>query len=229
MFVRNTTDQPREKYLSDFGMTSTSDPLGSLSEFTYRKGAVIFGEKEPAEYVYQVKRGAVRSYKLLSDGRRQIGAFHLQGDIFGFQNGRTHRFTAEAVVNTTVCLIKQRGLEDVADADPVVTRNLIDMTTRSLQHAENHLLVLGRKSSIEKVAAFLLDMDERMNGTATVTLAMSRRDIADYLGLTVETVSRSLSKLHQAGVLRFVGSTHREIALVDRERLAEYDWPGIVT
>ena len=72
----------------------------SLNEFTYKKGTEIYGEKEPAEYVYQVKSGAVRSYKLLSDGRRQIGAFHLAGDIFGLENGGEHRFTAEAIVDT---------------------------------------------------------------------------------------------------------------------------------
>ena len=81
-------------------MTSASNAPISLSEFSYRKGSEIYGEKEPAEYVYQVKSGAVRSYKLLSDGRRQIGAFHLAGDIFGLENGSEHRFTAEAIVNT---------------------------------------------------------------------------------------------------------------------------------
>ena len=100
MFVRIATDQsPRPNSLRDFGMTSESNPIVSLSEFTYKKGTEVYGEKEPAEYVYQVKVGAVRSYKLLSDGRRQIGAFHLAGDIFGLENGGEHRFTAEAIVN----------------------------------------------------------------------------------------------------------------------------------
>src|SRR6478752_3997819 len=80
----------------------------NLNEFSYRKGSEIFGDKEPADYVYQVMTGAVRSYKLLSDGRRQIGAFHLTGDIFGLEIGTDHRFTAEAVVDTTVRLMKRR-------------------------------------------------------------------------------------------------------------------------
>jgi len=95
MFVRITTDPlPRPNSLNDLGVTSDSNPLVSLNEFSYKKGNEIYGEKEPAEYVYQVKSGAVRSYKLLSDGRRQIGAFHLAGDIFGLENGAAHRFTA---------------------------------------------------------------------------------------------------------------------------------------
>ena len=121
MFVRITTDTtPRPNTLSALGMDSGSNTIVSLSEFNYKKGTEIFGEKEPAEYVYQVKAGAVRSYKLLSDGRRQIGAFHLAGDIFGLENGSEHRFTAEAIVDTTVRLIKRRSLELVAESDAVV-------------------------------------------------------------------------------------------------------------
>ena len=112
MFVRTTADRaPRPNSLGDLGMTSGSNPIVSLNEFTYKKGAEIYGEKEPAEYVYQVKTGAVRSYKLLTDGRRQIGAFHLVGDNFGLENGSVHRFTAEAAVKTTVRLIKRQSLE----------------------------------------------------------------------------------------------------------------------
>src|SRR6476660_795661 len=112
MFVRVTTNlMPSPASLVDFGMTSGSNPIVSLNEFTYRKGVEIFGEKEPAEYVYQVRTGAVRSYKLLTDGRRQIGSFHLVGDIFGLENGNVHRFTAEAVVTSTVRLIKRQSLE----------------------------------------------------------------------------------------------------------------------
>jgi CRP/FNR family nitrogen fixation transcriptional regulator len=224
MFVRITDRTPRPNTLSDIGITSGSNPIVSLTEFTYKKGTEIYGEKEPAEYVYQVKEGAVRSYKLLSDGRRQIGAFHLVGDVFGLENGGVHRFTAEAVVKTTVRLIRRQSLEVVAETDPVVFRNLLSMTTSNLQHAENHMLLLGRKTSIEKVAAFLLEMDERLTATGVMSLPMSRRDIADYLGLTVETVSRAVSQLFRAGVLDFARKLkRREIALLDRQRLASYD------
>src|SRR3954463_428967 len=146
MFVRTASvPTPRPNSLHELGMSSGSNPIVSLNEFTYKKGTEIYGEKEPAEYVYQVKSGAVRSYKLLSDGRRQIGAFHLAGDIFGLENGREHRFTAEAVVDTTVRLIRRQSLEIVAQSDAVVAHNLLTMTTSNLQHAEDHMLLLGRK------------------------------------------------------------------------------------
>jgi len=224
MFVRITTEvSPRPNSLKDLGLTSESNPIVSLNEFTYKKGTEIYGEKEPADYVYQVRSGAVRSYKLLSDGRRQIGAFHLAGDIFGLENGKEHRFTAEAIVDTTVRLIKWQSLELVADSDAMVARNLLSMTTSNLQHAEDHMLLLGRKTSLERVAAFLLEMDKRLSGVDVMALPMSRRDIADYLGLTLETVSRAISHLHDLGVLGFIGNTQRQIVLLDRQQLASLD------
>lgn len=224
MFVRITTDQaPRPNSLKDVRLASDLNPIVSLSEFTYKKGKEIYGEKEPAEYVYLVTRGAVRSYKLLSDARRQIGAFHLVGDIFGLENGETHRFTTEAVVETTVRLMKRQSLEVVAEKDTIVSRDLLGLTTSNLQHAENHMLLLGRKTSLERVAAFLLEMDERLTAADIISLPMSRRDIADYLGLTLETVSRAVSQLHKAGILGFIGNTQREIAILDRQLLARFD------
>ncbi|MFB6416168.1 MULTISPECIES: helix-turn-helix domain-containing protein [Bradyrhizobium] len=223
MFVRTTDPLPRPNSLRVLGMSSGSDPIVRLNEITYKKGKEIYGEKEPAEYVYQVKTGAVRSYKLLSDGRRQIGAFHLAGDIFGLENGTTHRFTAEAVVDTAVLLIKRQSLETVAESDAVVAKNLLGMTTTNLQHAEDHMLLLGRKTSLERVAAFLIEMDKRLTAAGVLALPMSRRDIADYLGLTLETVSRAISHLHELGVLGFVGNTQRQIILLDRHQLASLD------
>jgi CRP/FNR family transcriptional regulator, nitrogen fixation regulation protein len=195
----------------------------NLNEFSYKKGSEIFGEKEPADYVYQVTTGAVRSYKLLSDGRRQIGAFHLAGDIFGLEIGTDHRFTAEAIVDTTVRLMKRRSLEIVAESDVMVARNLLSMTTSNLRHAEDHMLLLGRKTSLERVAAFLMEMDKRLTAAGILALPMCRRDIADYLGLTLETVSRALSRLHGFGILGFIGNNQRQIVLLDRGKLASLD------
>src|SRR6478736_8979055 len=130
MFVRIATGRtPCSDSLDDLGITSGSNLLINLIEFTYKKGAEIYGEKDPAEYVYQVKMGAVRSYKLLTDGRRQIGAFHLVGDIFGLDNGAVHRFTAEAVIKTTVRLIRRQTLEAAAEGDAGFARSLLGMTT----------------------------------------------------------------------------------------------------
>jgi len=202
---------------------SRADTKITPSEFKYSKGTEIYGEAEPADYVYQVIDGAVRSYKLLSDGRRQIGAFHLASDIFGLENSDVHRFTAEAIVDTTVRLVKRISLEHVAQEDLIVAHSLLNMTTTNLQHAEDHMLLLGRKTSLERVAAFLLEMDRRLTAAGIMALPMCRRDIADYLGLTLETVSRVLSYLNDKKVLGFIGQNQRQIVLLDRGQLAELD------
>ena len=222
MFINLNSDPAhRLRFLGELSGLSQTEI--TLSEFKYRRGAEIFGEAEPAEYVYQVIDGAVRSYKLLSDGRRQIGAFHLVGDIFGLENGSAHRFTAEAIIDTTVRLMKRASLAHVAEQDVAVARDLLNMTASNLQHAEDHMLLLGRKTSLERVAAFLLEMDNRLTAAGVMALPMCRRDIADYLGLTLETVSRALSVLHGKGVLGFLGQTQRQIVLLDRPKLAELD------
>lgn len=222
MFVNlNAGPASRPRFLGELGSLSQTEI--NSSEFKYRRSGEIFGEGEPAKYVYQVIDGAVRSYKLLSDGRRQIGAFHLAGDIFGLENGGVHRFTAEAIVDTTVRLVKRVSLAHVAESDATVARDLLNMTATNLQHAEDHMLLLGRKTSLERVAAFLLEMDTRLTAAGVLALPMCRRDIADYLGLTLETVSRALSVLHDKGILGFLGQTQRQIVLLDRPKLSELD------
>jgi CRP/FNR family nitrogen fixation transcriptional regulator len=191
------------------------------TEFSYQKDEEIYGEDEPAEYVYQVISGAVRTYKLLSDGRRQIGAFHLPGDVFGLESGTAHRLAAEAIVDTTVRLVKRRSLEQAAGTDVKVAQKLWTMTASDLRHAEDHMLLLGRKNALERVANFLLEMDRRLAVAGMMALPMCRRDIGDYLGLTLETISRALSQLHGEGVLGFSGA--RQIVLRNRQRLRNMD------
>ncbi len=217
----NADPNKRPRLLGELGALSHTKV--SSGEFRYERGTEIFGEAEPADYIYQVVRGAVRSYKLLSDGRRQIGAFHLAGDTFGLENGDFHRFTAEAIVDTTVLLMKRESLERVAKTDSAIVRSILNMTTDNLQHVENHMLLLGRKTSLERVAAFLLEMDRRLAAAGVMALPMCRRDIADYLGLTLETVSRALSVLHRKGFLKFFGQTQREIVVLNSAGLAELD------
>src|SRR4051812_5668296 len=223
MFARNGSPSLNDSGAAGLNLAGPSNAQFATNEFSYAKGTEIFGEKEPADYVYQVTSGAVRSYKLLSDGRRQIGAFHLVGDTFGLEIGTDHRFTAEAVVDTTVRLMKRRSLELVAQSDVMVAHNLLSMTANNLRHAEDHMLLLGRKTSLERVAAFLIEMDRRSTAAGILALPMCRRDIADYLGLTLETVSRALSRLHDLGTLGFVGNNQRQIVLLDREKLASLD------
>jgi CRP/FNR family nitrogen fixation transcriptional regulator len=205
------------------GAAGASQTRVAASEFNYKKGVEIYGEKEPAEYVYQVTSGVACTYKLLSDGRRQIGAFHLIGDVFGFESNGLHRFTAEAIVDTTLRLVRRRSLELVAERDVLVANNLLSLTTNNLRHAEDHMLLLGRKTALERVAAFLLEMDRRLTAAGVLALPMCRRDIADYLGLTLETVSRALSNLHERGILGFIGASQRQIVLLDRPQLASLD------
>ena len=187
--------------------------------FRYQKDEEIFGEDEPTEYVYQVVCGAVRTYKLLSDGRRQIASFCLPGDIFGLEHGPHHRVTAEAICATEVRLIQRRSIENAARTNVQVARILWNVTSGELRHAEDHMLLLGCKTAMERVAAFLLEMDRRLAAASMVALPMCRRDIGDYLGLTLETVSRALSQLHDQGVLTFSGA--RQIVIRNRQRLRD--------
>ena len=193
-----------------------NDP--NVSSKKYRRNTEVFKEAEPAAYVYQVIEGAVRSHKLLSDGRRQIGAFHLAGDIFGFENGDLHRFTAEAVVDTTLHFVERQRL---IKTDPMVVRTLLTMTTANLEHVENHLLLLGRQTAEERVAAFLLEMNGRLAAPEGMSLPMDRRDIADYLGLTLETVSRVLSGFKRKGFVRIRSTRLREIQVLQPAGLSE--------
>ena len=210
MFSRSTnTVVPVVTIHSNFGATETS----------YVRCQKIHGQGEWAGQIYEVVRGAVRSYKVLSDGRRQICAFHLPNDIFGWENGPAHRFTAEAIVDTSVRVVRRQILEHVATTDVLVIQSLMSMATRNLEHAESQLMLLGRKNSLEKVSAFLLEMDRRLSATGVVALPMSRRDIADYLGLALETVSRELSQLRALGILRFAGAGRRQIVLENRQKL----------
>ncbi|MGH1570402.1 helix-turn-helix domain-containing protein [Methylobacterium sp. P31] len=163
--------------------------------FSYTREEEVYGEGEEAEFVYKVLEGAVRTYKVLSDGRRQITGFHLRGDLFGFEQGETHRHTAEALSDTKVLIFKRRQIERAATDRAEVACQLWSMTTNNLRQAQDLALLLGRRSATERVASFLMEVDERLGGTGTFALPMTRRDIADYLGLTIETVSRTLSQL----------------------------------
>lgn len=179
--------------------------------FAYARDEEVFGEGEEAEFVYEVVSGAVRTHNVLSDGRRQITGFHLLGDLFGFGPGETHRQTAEALTATRVLVFRRRRIERAATGSAAVACQLWDMAKDELRHAQDLMLLLGRRSAQERVAAFLMEIDDRLGATGTFTLPMTRRDIADYLGLTIETVSRTLSQLEEDGALRRDGG--RQVSL----------------
>ena len=220
MAVRVSANETTKRVLSQLNELTRQNTF--WAELKYRCGSRLFGEAEPADYVYQIREGAVRTYKRLSDGRRQIGAFHLRGDILGVENGEIHRFTAEAIVNTTVWIAKSQSLfAGLAKTDIPAANHIRDLITRTLEHMENHLLLLGRQTALEKVASFLLEIDRRLQQPKVMVLPMGRRDIADYLGLTVETVSRSLSTLRDEGILSVGKKQGRQIVLHDRSLLAQ--------
>ena len=171
--------------VSPTGFVSSIEMMGVPMPFS--AGAEIYGENEPAEYLYKVISGAVRTYKVLSDGRRQIGGFYLPGDVFGLERGEEHSFSAEAITECRVLVIKRANLVSLAARDNDVARQLWAMTAKELRRAQDHLMLLI-KTAQERVAGFLLEMASRGASTREIELPMSRQDIADYLGLTIETV-----------------------------------------
>jgi CRP/FNR family transcriptional regulator, nitrogen fixation regulation protein len=189
--------------------------MGTVMPFS--RNAEIFGENEPADYLYKVISGTVRTYKVLVDGRRQIGAFHVPGDVFGFETGGEHTFSAEAITDCKIAVIKRTALMAVAARDNEVARIMWALTARELQRVQAHMLLLI-KSAQERVATFLLEMAERVCTRGTVELAMSRQDIADYLGLTIETVSRTLTQLEKNAAIEV--STSRKIVLRNHSALS---------
>jgi CRP-like cAMP-binding protein len=188
--------------------------MGALMPFA--RNSEIYGENEPADYLYKVVSGAVRSYKVLVDGRRQIGGFYLPGDIFGLETGEEHTFSAEAITDCRIVVIKRSALVALAARDNEMARQMWELTARELQRAQGRMLVLI-KSAQERVAGFLLEMAARAADGGAVELPMSRQDIADYLGLTIETVSRTLTQLEKSAAIEL--PTSRRILLRNRSAL----------
>ena len=196
---------------------SLADSLEMMgASMSYARNAEIYGEDEPTEYLYKLVSGTVRTSKILNDGRRQIGEFYLPGDLFGHEVGNEHSFSAEAITQVKVFVIKRSAVEALAARDNDVARQLWAMTGRELQRMQEHILLLI-KTAQERVAGFLLEMAERIKSTNEVELPMSRQDIADYLGLTIETVSRTLTILENSAAIALPSS--RRIVLRNRTAL----------
>jgi CRP/FNR family transcriptional regulator, nitrogen fixation regulation protein len=173
-------------------------PLGAVQHFAQDRE--IFCEGNGAEYYYKIVSGVVRTCKFLVDGRRQIDAFYTAGDIFGFEPETTHRFSAEAVTDCTMVAYR-KGRPDAISGDGPLSQELLRFAMGGMARAQAHSLLLGRRSALEKVAGFLMDWAEKSSDHQIVNLAMTRQDIADYLGLTIETVSRTLTQLERDRVI----------------------------
>lgn len=197
-------------------------PRNSVGLRSYERDKEIFSEGDPADFLFEIVSGAVRTYKLLNDGRRLIDAFHLPGDIFGIEAGSEYRFSAEAIKDVTVRAIRRRSLDTLARSEPELPSRLVSAMARALQRAQDHMMLLGRKSAREKIASFLLGLADRINETKVLDLPMMRTDIADHLGLTIETVSRTLTQFEREKLIE-LPATRRVIVLRNLAALRQLD------
>lgn len=189
--------------------SSTRAPLAA--------GEEIFRQGDRASFVYRVLSGAVISYRLLNDGRRQVTEFHVAGDFLGLEAGLEYRTTAEALGGTTIATVRRADLAELAAAESGLARALWQMSVRAFQRSEDHAMILARQGATERVVAFLLDYADRLGTVEIVDLPMTRQDMADHLGLTIHTVSRTLSQLQSAGLIEARSSRH--VRLIRRDLL----------
>ena len=179
------------------GRRPSPTAMGAVANF--RRNTTIFNEGDEAEYSYKVVSGAVRLSKMMSNGRRQVAEFALPGDFIGLNWLNEHAMTAETLSDVTLICYSRSRLDRLSDENPEIRAELFSTLRHDLWAAQNHLVLLGRQSALERVACFLLDMMARGKniGKDMIPLPMARRDIADYLGLTIETVCRMLTRLKQ--------------------------------
>lgn len=185
--------------------TASSDPIGELGvQLHFARDDSIYSQGDPSEFVYRIVSGLVRTARVTDDGRRQIGGFYYAGDMLALEDENEHCFSAEAMNDCVVVAIRRRVLDAAAARDSSVARQLWTAGYRSLRKMQSHLVQIGRKTALERVGAILAELASRVPGEE-VDLPMSRQDIADYLGLTIETVSRMFTQLQASGVIVLTG------------------------
>ncbi len=189
----------------------------SVVQATLDSGETLFHPGEPASYIYRVCEGAVVSCRLYADGRRQVTGFHLPGDFVGLEADTEHRTHAQALGPTRVKVLRRTRLSALAASDGGLGRALWRASLDAFRRSEDHAMILARQGATERVAVFLLDYAERVGTVDVIDLPMSRQDIADYLGLTIHTVSRTLSQLQADGLISARSS--RQVRLLRRDRL----------
>lgn len=185
----------------------------------FARNTTIFNEGDDANFTYKIVSGAVRLCKHTTNGRRQIADFLLAGDYFGFLQMGSYSFTAEAVSDLVVICYPQRAVEQLSNTMPCLNRRLIGLLSERLLGMQDHLVMLGRQAAKQRVAAFLAKLAERSEAEEgeTFDVPMSRQEIADYLGLTIETVCRSLSDLKRGHIIE-IPAAH-EIVINNTEAL----------
>jgi CRP/FNR family transcriptional regulator, nitrogen fixation regulation protein len=183
----------------------------------YERNTKVFDEDDSADCFYRVLEGGVRMVKLTSDGRRQITNFYLSGDMFGLEAEVAHHFSAEAFDASDIMIIRRAESQARGAESPQFMLMLWEQTAAQLRRAQDHMVLLGRKNAPERVAAFLLDLADRLFNDDAIDIPMSRLDIADYLGLTIETVSRTLTQFQRDRII-FMPATRR-VVIRDRSAL----------
>jgi CRP/FNR family nitrogen fixation transcriptional regulator len=204
------------------GKSEAADPLAAVLQgigavLKFKRNAAVFNEGDTARHVYKVVSGAIRTCRVLLDGRRQIADFYLPGDFFGLDWQSAHGFTAEAIADAVVVSYPRAQLELEAETQPAMQRLLIGILAKGLSATQNHVVMLGRQTAQERLAWFLLRLMQRSDDNPNLDLPMSRLDIADYLGLTIETVSRGISQFKRRQLIA-VSGTH-QVMLKDVEAL----------
>lgn len=205
------------------GSAATKSFLTSVSALQKVKtGKTLFAEGDSADTVFEVVQGILKLYKLLPDGRRQIMGFVSTDKLIGFSDEDMYEYTAEAVTDVSLCRYSRAQFNRLLDEVPGFARRVLNARSQDLQSAQDQMLLLGRKTAIERMATFLLNLCKLQPlpaGGQSIRVPMTRGDIADYLGLTIETVSRTLTKLKRERVISLPQAA--EIKLMNRERLEE--------
>lgn len=214
--ARTSLPMPRLAVTGARAAATEADPLERLcSTVKVERNRTIYFEGDEAAHYYRVRSGTVRLCKVTEDGRRQIAAFLTAGELFGWTDQDVYSYSAEAVTDVTVEKYSRARVEEAVKASPSMGRRVLSLLSNQLASAQDHLLLLGRMTASERIATFLLDLVRRQraagNGGASIDLAMSRKDVADYLGLTVETVSRTMSALKRKGIIAFSEPEHVEL------------------
>lgn len=210
MYVTISAENTKAALLEPLGSTTTP-----CSETRLKAQSYLYLEGDDVDWVYQVMSGVVRLTRLLADGRRQVIAFGYPGDIVGFPVDGVHHTDCEALTDTRLQPYRRFCLEN-GECSPALHRALLQAALREIGAMQDHFMMLGRKSAVEKVASFLSVLAERVGEDVgdykQFTLPMCRSDIADFLGLTMETVSRTFTKLRKNNIIA-IDNIHTIIVL----------------
>jgi CRP/FNR family transcriptional regulator, nitrogen fixation regulation protein len=194
----------------------TIDLIGT--DVAFARNAQIYGEGEPSIYLYRITSGLARCYRMTPDGRRQIVAFYVAGDLFGFEVSDHHTLSVEVMTESRICIIRRSLVMSAMSRDSDMARDIWLNANREIERGQEHILQFGRPAPA-RVASFLLEMERRVSTANNNALAISRQDIADYLDLRIETVSRAMTRLARAGAI--APSCRRKIAIRDSRALRQ--------